>query len=118
MEVVVSGVRPTNRQHIGNYFGAVKQFVQLQHQYHCFFFIADYHSLTTHPKPSDLTENVKQTLAEYLACGLDPESCILYRQSDIPQIPELYLIFNMFAYLGELERAATFKEKVRAQPDN
>jgi tryptophanyl-tRNA synthetase len=90
----------------------------MQHHYHCFFFIADYHSLTTHPKPSDLSANVRQTIIEYLACGLQPDKCVLYRQSDVPQIPELYLIFNMLAYLGELERAATFKEKVRSQPHN
>lgn len=118
MEIVVSGVRPTNRQHIGNYFGAVKSFVEMQEKYNCYFFIADYHSLTTHPKPSDLSANVRQTIIEYLACGLDPNKCVLYRQSDVPQIPELYLVFNMLAYLGELERATTFKEKVRSQPDN
>ncbi len=118
MEVVVSGVRPTNRQHIGNYFGAVRSFVEMQEQFNCYFFIADYHSLTTHPKPEDLSANVRQTIIEYLACGLDPNKCVLYRQSDVPQIPELYLVFNMLAYLGELERATTFKEKVRTQPDN
>lgn len=118
MEIVVSGVRPTNRQHIGNYFGAVKSFVEMQSKYNCYFFVADYHSLTTHPHPADLDANVRQTIIEYLACGLDPEKCVLYRQSDVPQIPELYLIFNMLAYLGELERATTFKEKVRSQPDN
>lgn len=118
MEIVVSGVRPTNRQHIGNYFGAVKSFVAMQEKYDSYFFIADYHSLTTHPKPADLSANVRQTIIEYLACGLDPDKCVLYRQSDLPQIPELYLVFNMLAYLGELERANTFKEKVRTQPDN
>lgn len=118
MDIVVSGVRPTNRQHIGNYFGAVKNFVEMQSQYNCYFFVADYHSLTTHPHPADLSANVRQTVIEYLACGLNPEKCVLYRQSDVPQIPELYLVFNMLAYLGELERAATFKEKVRSQPDN
>lgn len=118
MDIVVSGVRPTNRQHIGNYFGAVKNFVEMQSQFNCYFFVADYHSLTTHPNPADLSANVRQTVIEYLACGLDPEKCVLYRQSDVPQIPELYLVFNMLAYLGELERAATFKEKVRSQPDN
>ncbi len=118
METVVSGVRPTNRQHIGNYFGAVKNFVEMQEQFNCYFFIADFHSLTTHPNPADLSANVRQTIVEYLACGLDPSKCVLYRQSDVPQIPELYLVFNMLAYLGELERATTFKEKVRSQPDN
>ncbi len=90
----------------------------MQDIYDGYFFIADYHSLTTHPHPEDLSSNVRQTIIEYLACGLDPAKCTLYRQSDVPQIPELYLIFNMLAYMGELERATTFKDKVRSQPDN
>lgn len=117
-EITVSGVRPTGRQHLGNYFGAVVNFVKMQELFDGYFFVADYHSLTTHPKPADLHANVKQIVVEYLACGLDPNKCTLYVQSDIPQIPELYLIFNMVAYLGELEREATFKEKVREQPNN
>jgi len=117
-EIVVSGVRPTGKQHIGNYFGAVVNFVKMQELYNGYFFVADYHSLTTHPDASDLKAKVKQIAVEYLACGVDPNKCALYVQSDVPQIPELYLIFNMFSYLGELEREATFKEKVRDQPNN
>lgn len=117
-EITVSGVRPTGKQHLGNYFGAVVNFVKMQELFKGYFFVADYHSLTTHPKAADLQSNVKQIVIEYLACGLDPNKCTLYLQSDVPQIPELYLIFNMFAYLGELEREATFKEKVREQPNN
>jgi tryptophanyl-tRNA synthetase len=117
-EITVSGVRPTGKQHLGNYFGAVVNFVRMQELYDGYFFVADYHSLTTHPKAADLKANVKQIIVEYLACGVDPNKCTLYLQSDVPQIPELYLIFNMLAYLGELERSATFKEKVRSQPDN
>ncbi|MFN8309155.1 MAG: tryptophan--tRNA ligase [Chitinophagales bacterium] len=117
-EITVSGVRPTGKQHLGNYLGAVKSFVKMQDEYAGYFFIADYHSLTTHPKAADLQQNVKQTLIEYLACGLDPEKCVLFAQSDVPQVIELYLIFNMLAYVGELEKVPTFKEKVRSQPDN
>lgn len=117
-EITVSGVRPTGRQHLGNYFGAVVNFVKMQELFNGYFFIADFHSLTTHPKAADLKSNVKQIAIEYLACGLDPNKCTLFVQSDVPQIPELYLIFNMFSYLGELEREATFKEKVREQPNN
>ncbi len=117
-EIAVSGVRPTGKQHLGNYFGAVINFVKMQEEYNGFFFIADYHSLTTHPSPGDLNANVKQTLIEYLACGLDPAKCTLYAQSDVPQIAEMYLIFNMLAYLGELEKVPTFKEKVRDNPNN
>ena len=104
MEIVLSGIRPTGKLHLGNYFGAVKNFVKMQETHNCFFFIADYHSLTTHPKPNDLHGIVKQVLAEYLAAGLDPEKATLYIQSDLPEIAELYLILNMNAYLGELER--------------
>ena len=118
METVVSGIRSTGKLHLGNYYGAVQNFVRMQHDYNCFFFIADYHSLTTHPTPDDLHGNVKQVLLEYLAAGLDPEKATLYVQSAVPEIAELYLYLNMNAYLGELERSTSFKDKVRAQPDN
>ena len=118
MEIVVSGIRPTGNLHLGNYFGAVKSFVQMQHEYQCFFFIADWHSLTTHPKPVSLRQSVNIILAEYLACGLDPDIATLYVQSDVREVAEFYLYLNMIAYLGELQRVTTFKEKARAQPDN
>lgn len=117
-QIAVSGVRPTGKQHLGNYFGAVANFVKMQDMFNGYFFVADYHSLTTHPNAADLREKSKNIALIYLACGLDPEKCALYLQSDVPQIPELYLIFNMHAYIGELEREATFKEKVRSQPNN
>jgi len=118
METVVSGIRPTGNLHLGNYFGAIRNFLKMQEQNNCFFFIADYHSLTTHPTPADLHGNVKQVLVEYLACGIDPEKATLYIQSDLPETAELYLLLNMNAYLGELERVTTFKEKARKQPEN
>ncbi|MCU0423266.1 MAG: tryptophan--tRNA ligase [Bacteroidia bacterium] len=117
-EIVVSGIRPTGTLHLGNYHGAVRNFIKMQHEFNCYFFIADYHSLTTHPNPADLHQNVKQVLAEYLACGIDPEACALYVQSDLTEIPELYMMLNMHAYLGELERVSSFKEKARTQPNN
>ncbi len=118
MDIVLSGIRPTGNLHMGNYFGAVRNFVKMQDQHKCYFFIADWHSLTTHPTPVDLHGNVKNVLAEYLACGLDPDKAVLYVQSDVPEIAELYLLLNMNAYIGELERTTTFKEKVRLQPEN
>jgi len=118
METVVSGIRPTGNLHLGNYFGALRNFVKMQDEHHCYFFIADYHSLTTHPTPSDLHGNVKQVLVEYLAWGLDPEKSTLYIQSDLPETAELYLLLNMNAYVGELERCTSFKEKIRKQPEN
>ncbi len=118
MEIVVSGIRPTGNLHLGNYFGAVKNFLKMQESNNCYFFIADYHSLTTHPTPGDLHGSVKQVLAEYLAAGLDPEKSTLFIQSDLPEVAELYLLLNMNAYIGELERTTSFKDKVRSQPDN
>ena len=118
MERVVSGIRPTGNLHLGNYFGAVKSFVSLQNIYDCLFFIADWHTLTTHPKPEDIQRSAKTVLAEYLACGLDPEKAPIYVQSDVKETLELYLFLNMNMYLGELERVTTFKEKARKQPDN
>lgn len=118
METVVSGIRPTGNLHLGNYFGAVKSFIKMQEDYNCFFFIADWHSLTTHPHPENIRKSVKTILAEYLACGIDPEKATIYVQSDVKEVAELYLYLNMNAYLGELERVTSFKEKVRKQPDN
>jgi tryptophanyl-tRNA synthetase len=118
METVVSGIRSTGNLHLGNYFGAIRNFIKMQHQHRCYFFIADYHSLTTHPTPDDFHRNVRQVLVEYLAAGIDPEVATLYIQSDVPEVAELYLLLNMNAYKGELERCTSFKEKVRKQPDN
>ena len=118
MEIVVSGIRSTGNLHLGNYFGAIRNFVRMQEKDHCYFFIADYHSLTTHPTPQDLDLSVRTVLTEFLACGLDPEKATLYVQSDLPEVAELYLLLNMNAYLGELERCTSFKEKVRSQPEN
>jgi tryptophanyl-tRNA synthetase len=118
METVVSGIRPTGKLHLGNYFGAVKNFIRMQNEFNCYFFIADYHSLTTHPTPNDLHSSVKRVLAEYIALGLDPDKSTLYLQSDLPQTAELYMFFNMNAYLGELQRLTSFKDKIRDQPNN
>jgi len=90
----------------------------MQKENNCYFFIADYHALTTHPHPDDLHGNIKQVLAEYLACGIDPEVATVFIQSDVPEVSELYLLLNMIAYVGELERTASFKDKIRLQPQN
>ena len=118
METVLSGIRSTGNLHLGNYFGAIKNFIKMQHEHRCYFFIADYHSLTTHPTPEDLHQNVRQVLVEYLAAGIDPEVATLYIQSDVPEVAELYLLLAMNAYMGELERCTTFKDKARKQPEN
>lgn len=118
MDIVLSGIRPTGHLHLGNYFGALRNFVKIQETHKCYFFIADLHSLTTHPHPADFHNSVRVILSEYLAAGLDPEKCALYVQSDVPEVSELYVLLNMLAYKGEMERTASFKDKVRLQPDN
>src|SRR5688500_18205313 len=90
----------------------------MQDEYDCYFFVADWHSLTTHPDTKDLKENVLRVLAENIAAGLDPEKVSLYAQSGLPEIAELYLLLNMIAYKGELEKTVTFKDKARQHPQN
>lgn len=118
METVVSGIRSTGNLHLGNYFGALRNFIKMQDAANCFFFIADYHSLTTHPDPAALNGNVRNILSEYLAAGLDPERSTIFVQSDQPEVAELYLLMNMHSYIGELERTASFKDKVRKHAEN
>ncbi|MDP9231014.1 MAG: tryptophan--tRNA ligase [Bacteroidota bacterium] len=117
-EIVVSGIRPTGFLHLGNYFGAIKNYVRMQEEYDCYFFVADWHSLTTHPDTKELRNSVLRVLAENIACGLDPDKACLYLQSRVPEIAELYLFLNMLAYKGELEKTTTFKDKIRLQPKN
>lgn len=115
---VMSGIRSTGFLHLGNYFGAIRNYVRMQETYNCFFMVADLHSLTTHPDTNDLKANVHRVLAENIACGLDPEKAALYCQSHVPETAEIYLLLNMLAYKGELEKTATFKDKVRQHPEN
>jgi len=117
-EIVMSGIRPTGFLHLGNYFGAIRNYVKMQEDYECYFMVADLHSLTTHPDTKELKANVHRVLAENIASGLDPEKVALYCQSHLYQTAELYLYLNMLAYKGELEKTPTFKDKVRQHPDN
>ena len=114
-DIVVSGIRSTGNLHLGNYYGALRNFVKMQEESNCYFFIADLHALTTHPDPAMLHENVKNILAEYLAAGLDPEKSTIFIQSDVPEISQLYLLMNMHVGIGELMRTASFKDKARKQ---
>jgi len=114
----MSGIRPTGFLHLGNYFGAVRNYVLMQEEYECYFMVADLHSLTTHPDTRELKENVHRVLSENIACGLDPDKVALYCQSHLHETAELYLYLNMLAYKGELEKTTTFKDKARRQPDN
>ena len=117
-EIVMSGIRPTGFLHLGNYFGAIRNYVRMQEEFNCFFMVADLHSLTTHPDTKELKANVHRVLAENIACGLDPDKVALYCQSHVHETTELYLYLNMMAYKGELEKTTTFKDKVRQNPDN
>ena len=114
----MSGIRPTGFLHLGNYFGAIRNYIRLQEEYTCYFMVADLHALTTHPDTKELKENVHRVLAENIACGIDPQKAALYCQSHVRETSELYLYLNMLAYLGELEKTTTFKDKARMQPDN
>jgi len=117
-QTVMSGIRPTGFLHLGNYFGAVRNYVRMQEEYECYFMVADLHSLTTHPDTKELKSNVHRVLSENIASGLDPDKVALYCQSHLHETCELYLYFCMLAYKGELEKTSTFKEKARRQPDN
>jgi tryptophanyl-tRNA synthetase len=116
--IVMSGIRSTGFLHLGNYFGAIRNYVRMQDEYQCFFMVADLHSLTTHPDTKELRLNVHRVLSENIACGLDPQKVALYCQSHVPETAELYLFLNMLAYTGELEKTTTFKDKIRQHPDN
>lgn len=117
-EKVMSGIRPTGFLHLGNYFGALQNYVKMQDEYECYFMVADWHSLTTHPDTKELRSSVLRVLAENIAAGLNPEKACLYLQSSVPEIAELYMLLNMLAYKGELEKTPTFKDKIRLQPHN
>lgn len=117
-KIVMSGIRPTGFLHLGNYFGAIRNYVRMQEEFECYFMVADLHSLTTHPDTKALRSNVHRVLAENIACGLDPDKAAIYCQSHIHETAELYLYLNMLAYKGELEKTVTFKEKVRLNPQN
>jgi tryptophanyl-tRNA synthetase len=117
-EIVLSGIRPTGFVHLGNYIGAIRNWVNMQEIYDCYFCIVDWHSLTTHPDTKELRDNTFRMISELIGSGLDPDKCVLYIQSDIPEIAELYLYLSMVAYKGELEKTVTFKDKARQQPEN
>ena len=108
---VLSGMRPTGKLHLGNYMGALANWVKLQDQYECYFFIADWHALTTdYADTSNVTQNIKEVLLDYLAAGLDPEKSVLFLQSRVPQHAELFLALGMISPLGWLERVPSYKE--------
>jgi len=109
---ILSGVQPSGKLHLGNYFGAVRQHIELHHAAECFLFIADYHSLTTIHDAKTLRENTLDVALDYLALGLNPEKAVFFKQSDVPEVTELAWIFSTVTNMGLLERAVSFKEKI------
>ncbi len=112
MKRILSGVQPSGKLHLGNYFGAVRQHIALQNEAECFYFIADYHSLTTIHDPETLRQNTRDVALDYLALGLDPERAVYFRQSDVPEVAELAWILGTVTNMGLLERAVSYKEKI------
>ncbi len=112
MKRILSGIQPSGIPHIGNYFGAMKQCIDLQNEGEDYLFIADYHSLTTNPKPEDLRARILRLAVDFLACGIDPEKTVFFRQSDVPEVCELTWILNNLVGLGFLERAHSYKDKI------
>ncbi len=115
---VFSGARPTGRQHLGNYLGAIQNYVALQEDYDCIYCIVDIHALTTMETTENLAQNTKEMALDWLAAGLRPEDSILFAQSQVPEVAELHLFFSMVTPLGKLTDLPTFKEKVRSNPNN
>lgn len=118
-DIILSGIRPTGRLHYGNYFGAIYHFLKLQQSdATCFYFIADYHALTTVTEKTAIYRQTLDMLRTYVACGLDPEKSIVYRQSDLPCTAELSLLLGMITNIGHLERGTTYKDKLSKLQDD
>ena len=115
---VFSGARPTGRQHLGNYLGAVQNYVALQDDYECIYCIVDLHALTTVEQTENLRQNTYEMALDWLAAGIRPDETIMFIQSHVPQVTELHLLLSMVTSLGKLTDLPTFKEKVRQQPNN
>ncbi len=115
---VFSGARPTGRQHLGNYLGAIKNYVAMQEDYRCVYCIVDIHALTTVETTKDLAFNTQEMALDWLAAGIDPKRSIIFVQSHVPEVMELHTILSMVTQLGKLTALPTFKEKVRDNPDN
>lgn len=117
-EIVLSGVQPTGRLHLGNYLAALKNFISLQDKYECFFFIADYHSITENYNPKEKQEQVINLATDFLAAGLNPKKCTIFVQSHIPEHTELAWIFNCITPVSYLERMTQYKDKAKQQKQN
>ena len=112
-EIVMSGIRPTGFLHLGNYFGAIRNYVAMQDQFECYFMVADLHSLTTHPDTKELGQHVRRVLAENIACGLDPEKSTLFIQSQVPELTELSFYYMNLVTVSRLQRNPTVKNEIK-----
>src|SRR3977135_954957 len=115
---ILSGMRPTGRFHLGNYLGAAKNWVELQNKYECYYFVADYHALTTEPDDHTVESKIYDLTADLIAVGLDPKRSVIYQQSKVPEVAELTLLLSMVTPLSWVQRTPTFKEMVKKHPDN
>lgn len=115
---ILSGIRPTGRFHLGNYLGAAKNWVNLQNEYECYYFVADFHALTTEPDGHAVEDKVFDLTADLIAVGIDPARSVLYQQSKVPEVAELNLLLNMVTPLSWVLRTPTFKEMAKKHPDN
>lgn len=109
---VLSGIQPTGRLHIGNYFGAIRQHLQLQNEHDCFYFIADYHALTSNPSPADVAKHSLSVAMDYISLGLNTEKTVFWRQSDVPEVTELTWLLSCVTPMGLLQRCTSYKDKV------
>ena len=109
---VLSGIQPSGKLHIGNYFGAMRQHLQLQTEHSCFYFIADYHALTSNPDPAEIAENSLNVAMDYMALGLDTDKTVFWRQSDVPEVTELTWLLSCVTPMGLLQRCTSYKDKV------
>ena len=108
----LSGIQPSGVLHLGNYFGAIRQHIRSQDEHECYYFIADYHALTTIKDPDQLREYVLGVALDYLALGLDPEKVVFFRQSEVPQVQELAWVLSTLTPMGLLERCHSYKDKI------
>jgi tryptophanyl-tRNA synthetase len=117
-QIVLSGIQPTGDLHLGNYLGSLKNFIKLQNEYQCYFFLATYHSITENYDPKEKRQQILNLTATYLAAGLDPKKCVIFNQTDVPECTELAWIFNTITPIAELERMTQYKDKAAKQVKN
>jgi len=109
---ILSGIQPSGKLHIGNFFGAMRQHLQLQAEHSCFYFIADYHALTSNPNPAEIADNTLDVAMDYMALGLDTDKTVFWRQSDVPEVTELTWLLSCITPMGLLQRCTSYKDKV------